>query len=178
MRIMNRLITLLVFAVLLVSAVISIAAAISPDWGIYISSFLPENKRLFLACAGAAALCLATLMLLTSGRKKQAQQKERMLSFSNEEGTISISTVAISDYLSKLGTEFPSIVKMQPIVIPRHKAVDILVALRVKAGPQIHEICEVLQRRVRETMVNGLGISDVRKVEVSVKEISPEHKGD
>jgi hypothetical protein len=179
MRIMNRLTTLLIFAVLLLSAVVCLAVAISPAWGHTIEGFLPGNKRVTLACAGAAMFFLAILMPLTSGgRKKQLQQKERILSFSNDEGTISISTVAISDYLSKLGTEFPSIIKMQPIVVPRHKAVDIIVVLRVKAGPQIHEIYEVLQRRVRETMVNGLGISDVRKVEVSVKEISPEHKGD
>ncbi len=54
--------------------------------------------------------------------------------------------------------------------------IDIIVDLRVKAGPQLHEVCEVLQRRVRETMANGLGISDVRRVEVNVKEISSEHR--
>ena len=65
---------------------------------------------------------------------------------------------------------------MIPEVIPRGNQVDISIVLKVKAGPQIHEICEVMQRRVRETMVNGLGISDVRRVIVNVKDISSEHK--
>ena len=62
------------------------------------------------------------------------------------------------------------------IAFRRRELIDIVVDLRVKAGPQLHEVCEVLQRRVRETMSSGLGIADVRRVEVSVKEISSEHK--
>ncbi len=51
-----------------------------------------------------------------------------------------------------------------------------VVDVRIKAGPQLHEICEVLQNRVRETMIKGLGIPEVRRVVVCVKEISSEHK--
>jgi uncharacterized alkaline shock family protein YloU len=66
--------------------------------------------------------------------------------------------------------------KMRPVVVPMRRAIDIAVELRVKAGPQIHEVCELMQSRIREAMSNGLGISDIRRVEVTVKEIAAEHK--
>jgi uncharacterized alkaline shock family protein YloU len=100
------------------------------------------------------------------------------LSLDTESGRTSISTDAICNYVGKLAGEFPSIVRMSPRVIPRRGTIDILVNVRIKAGPQIHEVCEVLQKRVRDCLASGLGISDVRRVEVSVKEISSEHKAD
>ena len=123
--------------------------------------------------AALAVLCIVFIMVATLRRR---ERRSRILSFRNDDGTVSISTTAIEDYVCKLGAEFPSIVRMEPKVLPRRGSVDILVHVRIKAGPQIHEICEVLQRRVHETMTSGLGISEVRRVEVSVTEISPEHK--
>ena len=175
MKFLNRLITLFVVIVLLSSGITLLAAILFPEWqGHLLSLINPHEKLIFIATA-VALFCTGMLIMLTGTKKKN---KERILSFKNDDGVIQISTVAISDYISKLITEFPSVIKMQPEVAPHGNMVDVVVTLRVKAGPQIHEICEVMQRRVRETMVNGLGISDVRRVIVNVKEISPEHKSD
>lgn len=175
MKLLNRLFTLVVFMVLLALGVVLIGTALSPEWWNAVRAFASQASRLSGVCAGLGMVCLAVVLALTGVRKGA---KERILSFRNEEGTVSISTIAIADYVGKLSSEFPSIVRMQPRVVPRRSMVDLIVDLRVKAGPQIHEVCEVLQRRVRETMVNGLGISEVRRVVVNVKEISPEHKGE
>ena len=175
MKLLNRLITLIVFMVLLGLGLAALGAAFSNPWWQAVTEFFGGSGRLYVGCGGGAAVCLAVLMALTGVRKKR---KERILSFTNEGGTVSISTSAIADYVAKLADEFPSVVRMQPRVEPRRNMIDIIIDLRVRAGPQIHEVCEVLQRRVRETMVNGLGISEVRRVAVNVKEISPEHKGE
>lgn len=173
MKFLNRLITLLVVVVLLSSGLALLVAILFPAWQQYLLTIInPHDKLIFISIA-VALFCTGVLMMLTGIKKKN---KERILSFKNDDGIIQISSAAISDYISKLITEFPSIIKMQPQVVPHGNMVDIVVTLRVKAGPQIHEICEVMQRRVRETMVNGLGISDVRRVIVNVKEISHEHK--
>ena len=175
MKFLNRLITLLVVVILLSSGLALLAAILFPEWQDHLLSLISPDEKLIFVSIAIALFCSGILIMLTGSRKKN---KERILSFKNDDGIIQISTVAISDYISKLITEFPSIIKMQPQVVPHGNMVDIVVTLRVKAGPQIHEICEVMQRRVRETMVNGVGISDVRRVIVSVKEISPEHKSD
>ena len=174
-RFLNRVINILVVVILICSGLAMLAVIFFPEWQEYILSLMyPQTKMIFIATA--VVLICAGLLIMLTGRKKR--KKERILSFKNDDGVIRISSAAISDYISKLATEFPSVVKMQPDVEPRGNMVDIIITLRVKAGPQIHEICEVMQRRVRETMVNGLGISDVRNVIVHVNEISPEHKSE
>ncbi len=133
-----------------------------------------RTERLVSLGAGWSMLLLALLFLVTGLKRKR---KGRFLSFENEGGRVNISTDAIADYLSKLANEFPSVIKMNIRVVPLKGALDIVLAIRVKADPQIHEICETLQSRVRESLSSGLGIRDVRRVEVSVNEINSERRG-
>jgi uncharacterized alkaline shock family protein YloU len=175
MMALHRLVVLLVFLLLLAVGVFGLLAIVLPGWWDLAVAVVGPDARLYGASAAGACICLAALLALT-GRTRR--EKARILTFRNEDGAVSISSDAISEYLTRLMAEFPSIVKMRPRVVPRRNEVDIVADVRVKAGPQIHEICEMLQRRIRETMVSGLGISEVRRVEVSVKQISPEHKPD
>jgi uncharacterized alkaline shock family protein YloU len=171
-KILHRIVFLFVFALLMASGVALIgAAAVGENWAV-LEVLLP-GSRLNGVCAGVGFMGLASLLFLTS---LESTRRHRFLSFSNDHGAVNISTDAIADYVSKLAPEFPSIVKMTPVVVPQRRRIDIVVDVRIKAGPQLHEICEVLQRRVRESMEKGLGISDVRRVIVSVKQISSEHK--
>lgn len=130
-------------------------------------------QRVAAAGVGAALICLGIVFALSG---LVPRRPERFLAFSNDGGSVNISTVAISDYLRKIGREFPSIISMTPQVLPHRRSLDIAVDLRIKSGPQLHEICEVLQTRIRESMATGLGISELRKVVVRVREISTEHK--
>jgi hypothetical protein len=66
--------------------------------------------------------------------------------------------------------------KMRPTVIPVKNGIDIVAGIEIKAGPQIHEACELLQDRIRQSVTTDLGIPQVRRVEVSVSEILSEHK--
>lgn len=170
MRILHRFVGLLIFIVLLGLGTALLGAAWSAErWEAL--TRLAEPSRLSGACAAVAFLCLAALFVLSGFPGKK---RERFLSFDREGGTVNISTDAIVDYISKLTDEFPSVSRMRPKVVPVGKTIDIVVDVRIKAGPQIHEVCELLQKRVRETMLNGLGISEVRHVEISVKNIIPE----
>lgn len=132
-----------------------------------------ETQRLPCLWLGVGLVSLAVLFMCSG---LPLRRRDRYLSFDNESGTVSISAEAISDYIEKLIEEFPSVVRLRAVVVPRRGAVDLLVNVRVRAGSQVHEMCELLQQRVRESMVNGLGISQVRRVEVSVREIVSEHK--
>jgi uncharacterized alkaline shock family protein YloU len=129
--------------------------------------------RIMGAGIGVGGLCVLALFLLSGIRPKR---RERFLSFDSEGGTVSISTDAIADYVSKLAAEFPSVVRMRPDIIPSRGAISINVDVRVKAGPQIHEVCELMQRRIRESVANGLGISEIKRVVVSVSEVVSEHR--
>jgi uncharacterized alkaline shock family protein YloU len=122
---------------------------------------------------GAGLLVVGLCFAMTGFRRRR---REKFLSFDSEGGTVSISTEAISEYISRLAGEFPAIVRMKPRVRPARKAIDIIIELKVKAGTQVHEVCDLLHQRVRESVTNGLGISEIRRIEVSVREIVSEHR--
>jgi len=174
MKWIHRLVGLILILGLCAGSVLVLRAAVSADaWRDMVYTI--AQNRLIGVCGAASLLCLLVVFALSGVPERR---RERFLSFDSENGTVSISTEAISDYVSKLREEFPSIVSLRPKVIPGRRVIDIIMDVRVKAGPQIHEVCEVLQKRVREVMSGGLGISEVRRVEVSVKEISSEHKAE
>lgn len=125
------------------------------------------------ALLGAVLIGVGLFYALTGYNRRR---KEKFLTFRTDDGTVSISTEAIADYISRLSTEFQSIVRMWPRVVPARNTIDILVDIRVRAGAQVHEVCELLQRRIRESLSGGLGITDVRRVEVSVRDIVSEHR--
>lgn len=172
MKVVHRFVFLFVFALMVaIGLSLILLAASSQNWSA-LGDFLP-GSRLTGASIGVGLFSLASILFLTGLKPRN---NDRFLSFSNDEGAVNISTDAIAEYISKLAPEFPSVVKMTPSVIPHRSVIDILIDVRIKAGPQLHEICEVLQKRVRESMNKGLGIADVRKVIIRVKKISIEHK--
>ena len=172
MKWLHRIIGLLIVALITWTSVSIFSSAVTGEnvaaFGIGISV-----GRITGTAIGIGGLCLIVLFFLTGIRPKR---RERFLSFDQEGGTVSISTDAIADYVSKLSAEFPSIVRMRPEIIPSRGAISINVDVRVKAGPQIHEVCDLLQRRIRESVANGLGISEIRRVVVSVSEVVSEHR--
>lgn len=172
MKIIHRFIFIFVFALMTAGGLALIGLASSGENWAAFEAMLP-GSRLVGASIGAGIFFIASLLFLTGLKPKRS---DRFLSFSNEQGAVNISTDAIAEYIGKLSPEFPSVVKMTPSVIPYRRVIDIIVDVRIKAGPQLHEICEVLQKRIRESMEKGLGISDVRKVIISVHKISVEHK--
>ncbi|NQU40697.1 MAG: alkaline shock response membrane anchor protein AmaP [Lentisphaerae bacterium] len=172
MKFLRRIVRLLVLVVLLSVGISLLMAAISPQRWQEIQ-LMGQSGREIWAWMGGGLLAAAVLFTASELRTRR---RERFLSFDNEGGAVSISTQAIADYITKLSTEFPSIVRMLPHVKPTRGGVDLLIDVRVKAGSQVHEVCELLQQRVRERVVDGLGITEVRRVEVNVRDIVSEHR--
>lgn len=172
MSFLHRLSRLLVVSLLLSVGVYLVATGLSPSrWDALV--LIIETSRASGFWLGVGIVCLC-MMYMFSGVPKR--RHERFLSFDNDGGTVSISTDAIAEYISRLMPEFPSIVHLQTQVLPLRNSVDLLLTVHVRSGSQVHEVCQLLQDRVRETMSNGLGITEVRKIEVSVREIVSEHR--
>lgn len=172
MRSANRVLLLLVCAILIGGGLALAVLVLRPtDW--QTACAILAGSRAGCLMAGLLLVALGALLIFTEAPRRR---RDRFLSFRNEGGAVNISTEAIADYIGKLASAFPSIIRMTPVVEPCRRKVDIVIDVRIKAGPQLHEICEVLQKRVRESMESGLGIQEVRHVVVRVKEISTEHK--
>jgi uncharacterized alkaline shock family protein YloU len=172
MKKVNRFLLLLVCAVVIGTGLALVVLVLRPaDWQTVCT--VMAASRVGGLVAGLLLVALGGLLIFSEAPRRR---RDRFLSFRNEGGAVNISTEAIAEYIAKLASAFPSIVRMTPTVEPHRRKVDIVIDVRIKAGPQLHEICEVLQKRVRESMEGGLGIHDVRHVVIRVKEISSEHK--
>lgn len=174
LRIIHRIAGFLLLLFVTVQGVALAAQARSGAEWEQMMSVLSGNRALG-GGAGIALVCLGLIYVLSAIPRKKKQQ---YLAFDGEGGTVSISTAAISEYVARVGGEFPSIVKLKPEVIPVRNSIDVHLYIQVKDGPDIHEVCEMLQKRVRDVLAGSLGITGVRKVEVSVKEIIPEFNPD
>ncbi len=173
MKFLNRLAgTLIVIVFILASAWLVYSATSPESWRAALLEIAGLQRSIVIWVA-VGLLCIVFIFALSA---VPGARKQRLLSFDNEGGAVSISTEAICDYVGKLIAEFPSVVRLAPKVLPVRNGVDLRIGVKIKAGPQIHEVCELLQQRVRESVTNGLGISQIRNVEVRVTDIVSEHK--
>lgn len=167
MSILHRCIRLFALALLLSVGIALLTLSLSPrNWQV-LTDWVTDG-RIDAIWVGLATLAFALLFGLTGIRLKPAA---RFLRLEGENGPVNISTQAIADYVLKTGSEFPMIVKMKPVITAGRRSIDVLIELRVKAGPKIQETCERLQQRIRESIRNELGITQIRRVEVSIREI-------
>lgn len=121
------------------------------------------------ALAGIVLVALVLVYLITGFRRRPAG--EQYLSFKNDGATVSILLRAVNEFISQIGDEFAAIVSLKPTVRPRARSIDIDLDLRVKAGTQIPELCQLLEERVRESVSQNLGLSDIKRIRVNVKDI-------
>lgn len=167
-RIIHLLTGLMILLVVVASALWLIHLASRPDcWTEYIAALQAERGWGMLA--GIVLLVLVSVYALTAGRAKV--DGEQYLSFKNNGATVSILLRAVTEFIAKIGDEFAAIVSMKPSIRPRAASIDIDLDIRVKAGTQIPELCQLLQERVRESMKVNLGLTEIKRIRVQVKDI-------
>lgn len=121
-------------------------------------------------------LILVAIYALTGVQRRKGEQ---FITFDTEGGSVSISMKAIRDFLCRVGDEFAAVLSLEPSIQAAGGSVEVDLNIRVKAGTQIPELSKMLQERVRETIKDNLGLTDVRAIRISVREIvttAPETK--
>ncbi len=176
MKCLFRWLTGLTIVAVNLAAVIQVVMLTAPgvagaDWSARVDDLKQQRWPAF----GAAILFfLCWLVFFWTGRR--GRQREQFLTFDGDQGPVSISTLAIADFLTRLAAEFPSIVRIEPIVIPRRHLIDVLLNVRVKAGTQVSELCHLLQQRVRQSLVEEMGVPEVDSIKVNIDGIAGEHR--
>ena len=112
--------------------------------------------------------CGFLLMLLIGGA---LWVRGDFITFENANGTVSVSTGALQDYLNGLKNEFAAVAWIKSRLRAVRGALEVELALGVKDGTQIPELCKLMQTRVREVLEEHLGTCDLRGVSVEVNEI-------
>ncbi len=160
---------LVIILVLIGQGVMLIHMAYSPEsWVDHIDLLRRERGWGMLAGIGLIGLVIVYLATAIRSLPKEGDQ---YLAFSSEGATVSILVRAVSEFIGKIGDEFAAIVSMKTTVIPRGRSIDIELDLRIKAGTQIPELCQLLQERVRESVKTNLGLSEIKQIRVQVKDI-------
>jgi hypothetical protein len=167
MRFLHGLIGFVLFVLLAATALwVGNAAFSAGAWEQAIEQLRPAR---FWALDGAVVFLILIGLYLLTGRRRR--QREQFISFDNEGGAVSISIQAVRDFLARLADEFAAVVSLDPVIRSTNGAIEIELNVRVRAGTQIPELCRLLQDRVRESVKENLGLSEIRGVKISVREI-------
>jgi len=155
------------FALVFVLAVVLFAVTLSPTmWQVFTGNI--DVFRTEAMMGSVLMMLLSILFLQTSLITRRAKD---YLSIKNDGGSINISTDAICAFIEKIAAGMPAVVRMKAKVVPVSGGMDVSLELKMKAIPQMQDVCDTLQRTVRENLATGLGIRQIGSVEVMVRDI-------
>ena len=168
MKTLRVLFGILLFLAIIVLAAAAIYLALSADAWRQAMDVL-RGERLIALGAGVAILLLVLLYGMTGPRPRRFI--EPFITFENEGGSVSVSARAIGEVVSRVGDEFAAVVGLESVIRPVHGSIEVGLDVKVRGGTQIPELCRMLQERVRETIRENLGLTEIRAVKVTVREI-------
>lgn len=147
---------------------------INPDVG---ERIIEALKKPLLASGVGAILILSVVLRWVGGFRKK---KESFIDYQSEEGSVGISTRAIQDFIERVGQEFAAVRSIESRLIQGKGALDVFVSVRVLSGNKIPELSQMLQQRIRESVRESLGLDEIGKITIQVKEIigAPEKRSD
>jgi hypothetical protein len=152
-----------------------LALIVSPQYPEFIQTVIAWGSDLpawAKVAAGVGGL-LYLIVYLLSGRRCR---RGSFITFENENGTVSVNTVAVQEYLNNLKGEFAAVVWLKSHLQVVRGALAVGLVLGVKDGTQIPELCKLMQVRVRELLEEHLGTCDLSGVSVEVNEIRSRNK--
>jgi uncharacterized alkaline shock family protein YloU len=125
-------------------------------------------EKPLIATGLGAILILSVILRWVGGCRKS---KETFIDFQSDEGSVGISTQAIQDFIERVGKEFAAVKSIESKLMKGKDGLDIAVGVRVLSGNKIPELSQVLQQRIRESVRESLGLEEIGKITIQVKEI-------
>jgi hypothetical protein len=153
-----------------------LALMVSPEYPDFIQMAIAWGADLpgWLKVAGGVGVLGYLFAFLLTGvlwRKRRA-----FITFENENGTVSVGTDAVQDYLDKLKDEFAAVAWLKSHLRVERGALAVGLVLGVRDGTRIPELCKLMQARVRDILEEHLGTCDLAGVAVEVNEIRGRRK--
>lgn len=105
-------------------------------------------------------------------RIEKKLKKNRVVSFQNQDGEVSVSLSAIEEYIRKIAKGIPGIKDIKPRVDINKKGIDIITNLSMSAGANIPEVTERIQMEVRSKVQGMLGVEETINIKVNIDKIT------
>jgi hypothetical protein len=149
-----------------------LALIVSPEYPDFIQAAIAWGSSLpdWMKVAAGVGVLVYLFAYLLSG-VAGCCRRGAFITFENENGTVSVNTVAVQQYLNTLKGEFAAVVWLKSHVRVVRGALEAGLVLGVRDGTQIPELCKLMQTRVRELLEEHLGTCDLSGVSVEVNEI-------
>ena len=125
-------------------------------------------RRPFVATGAGTVLILSVLLRWLGGCRRP---KETFIDYQSDDGSVGISTKAIQDFIERVGQEFAAVKSIESRLVNGKNGLDIAVGVRLLSGNKIPELSQVLQQRIRESVRESLGLDEIGKITIQVKEI-------
>lgn len=157
-------------------AALGLALIVSPQYPDFIQLAIAFGAGwpVWLKVAVGVGVTLYPFAYLLTGLA--LRRRKHFITFQNDNGTVSVSTDAVRDYLNELKGEFAAVVWLKSHLRVVRGALDVGLVLGVKDGTQIPELCKLMQTRVRELLEEHLGACDLAGVAIEVNEIRARKK--
>ena len=140
-------------------------------WSVWLE--IAETNRLIVAAAAVATVLVALLWIFTALPQRS---KGRFLAFDNPGGEVHVSLDAVRDYLLRTRDDFPGVIKLTPVVRNKRGELDISIGCDIRAGNDIPDLAQQVQERVRERIVNGVGLTSIRAIRVIIRHITESNR--
>lgn len=152
-------------------AALGLAVIVSPQYPDFLQMAIAFGAGWpdWLKVAAGVGVTLYPFAYLLTGLA--LRRRKHFITFQNDNGTVSVSTDAVRDYLNELKNEFAAVVWLKSHLRVVRGALDVGLALGVKDGTQIPELCKLMQARVRDLLEEHLGVCDLAGVGIEVDEI-------
>ena len=157
-------------------AALGLALIVSPQYPDYLQMAIAFGAGWpdWIKVAAGVLVTLYPFAYLLTGLAGRRQKT--FITFENDNGTVSVSTDAVQEYLNSLKGEFAAVIALKSHLRVVRGALDVGLVLGVRDGTQIPELCKLMQARVRELLEEHLGTCDLAGVSVEVTEIRSRKK--
>jgi len=124
----------------------------------------------FYGAAFGCFLIISVLLRIVS--RSSRSSKDEIINFQTADGSVSINTKTIRDFIGRISKEFPGIKTVDTKLIKSKKgAVGISMDVKLFAGHKIPELSQLLKKRVRDSMHESLGLTGIQQISIHVQEI-------
>jgi len=130
--------------------------------------YVSTNTRLIIGVTGLLLIAISLMVTrITIGKL----QRERTIAFENQDGQVTISLVAIEDFIKRAAKQLPEVKELKPSVRADKKGIMVIARVTLFSDINIPETTEKIQAIVKTRVQEMLGLEEQTTVRVHVVKI-------